>query len=115
MKIVVSGSRNLSDKEKVFGALDRLHSQRSIELLVHGGQKGADSLANEWADARNVPVKVYNADWKTLGKEAGPKRNQEMLDKEGPHGVVAFPEGGPGTKNMMNLAENHGIPVKVVE
>lgn len=115
MKVLVTGSRDLTDKDKVFATLDRLHSQRPIELIVHGGQLGADTLANEWADARKVPVKVYPADWKSHGRGAGPKRNAEMLEKEMPHGVVAFPEGGPGTRNMISQAQKVGVPVKVID
>ena len=41
---------------------------------------------------------------------AGPIRNQEMLDKENPDIVVAFP-GGRGTQDMTSRAQNKNIKV----
>ncbi len=38
-------------------------------------------------------------------------RNREMLLKEVPDLVIAFP-GGPGTRGMIAFAEKQGVPVK---
>lgn len=123
MKVLVCGGRNYKDKNKVFDTLDRLHNQRPIEMIVHGGAGGydersepygADQIAEEWAALNKIPTSVYNADWKNEGRSAGPKRNARMLQQELPHGVVAFP-GGPGTKNMIELAEKAGVPVKKIQ
>jgi hypothetical protein len=37
-----------------------------------------DSLGAAWANANKVQCTFYYADWKNLGKAAGPIRNSEM-------------------------------------
>lgn len=84
--------------------------------LVHGGASGADSLAGLWASMRKerVTVRVYEADWKTHGRAAGPIRNKQMLDEGKPNAVIAFP-GGAGTANMIQQGKRVGVPIYEVK
>lgn len=109
MKILVCGGRDFIDRAKLFSALDELHSVEKITTLVHGGARGADSLANAWAEPKGIPIRVYNPDW-SIGKMTGALRNQEMLDSEAPDLVVAF-EGGNGTADMVYRAKAQGYKV----
>jgi hypothetical protein len=57
---------------------------------------------------------TYPANWFKFGKAAGPKRNQEMLNKERPDFVLAFHNdigNSRGTKDMVNRAHKARIPV----
>jgi hypothetical protein len=36
-----------------------------------GGARGADTLSEQWAQDREVPMKIYAADWKRDGRAAG--------------------------------------------
>jgi hypothetical protein len=54
------------------------------------------------------------ADWKRLGRKAGPIRNQRMLVEGKPDLVVAFP-GGKGMAGMVTLARNASIGIMVVD
>lgn len=86
-----------------------------ITCVVHGGAWGADFGAAKWARQHNVAAVAYPitpADWKRLGRKAGPLRNQRMLDEQKPDAVVAFP-GGRGTGDMMRRAEKAGVAVIV--
>ena len=74
---------------------------------------GADQLAGQWAKSRGISVKAYPADWKNLGRIAGPIRNKKMLDEK-PDLLVAFP-GGKGTANMVFYAKKSGCVVVLVE
>lgn len=71
-------------------------------------------MASEWAAKRHGEVieRPFPADWVTLGKAAGPIRNQQMLDEAKPDWVVAFP-GGNGTADMVRRARKAGV--KIVE
>ena len=71
MKIIVCGGRTFFDKELYFHTLDYLNSKRTISIVVHGGAKGADSLAGVWAKQNNLQCIVYEADWDAYGKGAG--------------------------------------------
>lgn len=103
MRILVCGGRDYNDMAtmtKVLNIFDPIG-------IVTGGAKGADTLAENWADKRDVPVSKYMADWGEYGKAAGFIRNKEMLLKEKPDLVIAFP-GGKGTKHMIKTAKEHG-------
>lgn len=83
-------------------------------VLINGGAKGADRLAEEWGTAKpGVVVNTYYADWKKHKRAAGPIRNVEMLKDSRPNCVIAFP-GGNGTAHMVKIAKKAGVPVMEV-
>lgn len=113
MKLLVTGGREFADRDFVFACLDRADRKRTIMLLVHGAASGADTLADEWAVERGVarlPFPVTPAEWRALGRRAGPLRNADMLRLAAPDGVLAFP-GGSGTADMVARARAAGVPV----
>jgi len=111
MRIIVCGGRDYQDRDAVFHYLDTLNKKMGIDALIHGSAAGADSLAREWAAKQGVLCWAYPAQWDRYGKPAGPIRNQKMIDVGKPDGIVAFPSTGPGTSNMVDLAEKAGIKV----
>lgn len=111
MRVLVCGGRDYDDAVTVDRVLDRVHSRRPITCVIHGGARGADSLAGAWAKRRGVRVEEYPADWKRYGRAAGMIRNAEMLRAGRPDRVVAFP-GGRGTAGMKRLARTAGVPVE---
>jgi hypothetical protein len=107
MKLLVCGGRDyFGDVEK---ALDTCLSMNQIDILIHGGARGADSLAAAWAESRGIHCARVNALWNSYGKGAGFKRNSAMLLLQ-PDGCVAFP-GGTGTKMMIDLCRQNNIQV----
>lgn len=91
-------------------ALDELHLNRPIDILVTGGADGADRLADFWAKSKGIQRVVVPANWEGQGISAGPKRNELMLRLLLPNKVVAFP-GGRGTADMVRRARQEGIYV----
>jgi len=111
LKVLVCGGRDFTDYRAVAFALNRLSAERGpIELIVHGAAKGADSLAQLYADTAGICCKRYPANWKRDGRMAGPIRNEQMLVTEKPDVVVAFP-GGRGTADCVRRAKDFGIEV----
>lgn len=109
-RLLVCGGRDFTDRERVFSVLDRVNARRPVGLVIHGAARGADTLAGEWAEEREVEVWRFVASWQKHGKAAGAIRNQAMLDAGKPQGVVAFP-GGAGTEDMVKRAEAAGVTV----
>jgi hypothetical protein len=110
--LLVCGGRSYDDLGQVHALLDRLLEDAPGLRLIHGGGRGADSLADAWAALRGVPCDVYPADW-SKGRRAGPLRNEQMLERlrtETSPLVVAFP-GGAGTADMVRRATAAGIRV----
>ena len=106
MRVIVCGGRDYQDEKHVFEVLNDLDKHHKISIIVTGGARGADSLAQYWAHSKGIPVKTYYANWNALGKAAGPIRNQRMIDESHVDDVilVAFP-GGRGTADMIRRAK----------
>lgn len=117
MRILVCGGRDYADRGALFEALDRLHAERPITIVVHGAcvdgenkLRGADGLAEQWAISREVSYFGVPAKWKQEGRSAGPKRNAEMLNRTQPKVIVAA-SGGRGTADMVSRAKAARIEV----
>ena len=116
MKIIVCGGRRsrLSDEDRLW--LDALHATHGITEVVHGGARGIDSDADEWARERHIPITIFEALWSRDGASAGPKRNRVMLQyllsrqPSQTRMVIAFP-GGKGTADMVAKAHCAHVPV----
>ena len=108
MRLLITGGRDYSDFQALCTVLDQTHQATPVTLLIHGGARGADSLAGAWAASRQVPTAVYRANWALHGKAAGPTRNQQMLTEGHPDAYLAFP-GGRGTADMVQRCRKQGI------
>jgi hypothetical protein len=107
--VLACGGRDYRDRARVFQVLDDLHGLLTIDLLRHGAAPGADTLADEWAEARGVPRDPHPANWLHHGRSAGPRRNSAMARLQA-DACVAFP-GGNGTADMTAKAERAGMSV----
>lgn len=113
--LLVCGTRDAPDtaaaREWVRAHVAALVEEHGIDRVVHGGARGVDALAGEAAKALSLACVVYPADWRAHGKAAGPLRNREMMRRERPAIVLAYPRGGPGTADMMRVATEAGALV----
>ncbi len=114
MRLLVCGGRDFADRVLLRYLLDALLDVHHVSKLIHGAERGADRLAEEWARDRNIKIMPFPADWTTHGKAAGPIRNARMLDEAHPDLAVAFP-GGRGTADMVKRAHKAGVRVIIVE
>lgn len=113
--IIVCGGRDYTHFGRIDMVLTYVLRTRGRPLrIVHGGARGADTLADAWALANGCERIAYPADWKAHGRAAGPIRNALMLEREKPDLVVAFP-GGKGTADMVSKARAAGIEVLTAE
>jgi hypothetical protein len=115
-KVLVCGSRDYTDKEKIWHVLDAyLGRIGSSMLLINGGARGADTIAREWAVDRKVDHLTLYAKWDLHHKAAGPIRNRRMAKKK-PRLVLAFHpdiDSSKGTRDMIGVAEKMKIKHKV--
>ena len=108
MRIIVCGSRKYGDSGRISMVLEEYAASRP--RIIVGGASGADRLAEEAADEMGFAVTVIPAAWETLGKAAGPVRNQRMVDSIADL-LIAFGN-GRGTEDCIRRAERAGIPVR---
>ena len=113
MRVLVCGSRNWTDEYRVRRRLMQLPADTQI---IHGGCRGADSIADSVAKEARLPVIEVPADWDRYGASAGPIRNRQMLDM-GPKLVLAFHDDikkSKGTIHTLTLAEQRGIVTELI-
>ena len=109
MRTIIAGSRSFTDYFKLVEALSHL----DITCVISGGAKGADSLGEEYAKEKGIPIERYPAQWDLHGKSAGYKRNILMAEKA--EALVAFWDGSSrGTKHMIDIARKKGLEIEVV-
>ena len=116
-RIIVAGSRDFTDKEKLYRVLNNYlsHVKDKVEI-VSGHCRGADMLGEQYAKDHNIPVVLFPADWNTYGKRAGYIRNKQMAEYAAEDGgmLIAFWDGeSKGTKMMVELAMKNGLTVHV--
>jgi hypothetical protein len=99
MKCIIAGGRYFKPTRDSVPFLDILVRVYPITEVVSGCASGADSLGERWANARNIPVAQFPAEWARYGNAAGPLRNEQMA-KHAVGGLCVLFPGGRGTANM---------------
>jgi len=110
-RAIVTGSRCHPQLADVWVEIDRIIDFRMFdEWLVGDCPTGVDAVAKQLFECRDVPFRVFRADWEKYGRAAGPLRNEAMVETPGVEACFGFPFGGSkGTRGCMNLAEKAGI------
>lgn len=110
MRLGVIGSRSFKNYDAMVECLSIFDN---ITEIVSGGARGADSIAERYAETHAIPLTIYEADWFTYGKSAGVIRNKKIVD--GSDVVVAFWDGeSKGTKYTIDLCRKNRVPCHVV-
>ena len=118
--VIVTGSRDWTDTDAIRIALQEL-PQGSI--VIHGAQRGADTIAGRIAKTMGHTVEPCHAAWTRLGRRAGPLRNRAMVQRlealreaGGDCYVLAFPlPESKGTRNCIEQARRAGFEVRIYE
>lgn len=110
MNIAVVGSRNIKSESQIFAELDKYE----ISCIVSGGAKGVDTIAEKYAQANNIPTKIFKPEYdKYHFKQAPLMRNLQIVESSDT--VIAFWDGkSKGTLFTINEAKKRNIPVVVV-
>jgi len=114
MNVIVCGGRAYWDRAKVDDVLDTLNWRCPIKAILQGGATGADELARDWAEARNIKVCTYPAVKKPDGRISWSKSNQRMIDQGKPDLVVAF-LGATRTADMVRRARIAGVTLLMID
>jgi hypothetical protein len=111
LRVLVCGGRDWRDAELVESTLDDLFAARGpFDRLIHGGARGVDRIAGNWARKHGVLEWEFLPEWHRAGMHDGSVRNQRMIAEALPDLVLAFPGGG-GTADMVERAKAAGVEV----
>lgn len=106
MKTAVIGSRTL-----MFLDLSE-YIPSDTTLIISGGAKGVDSLAEEYARQKGIPTQIFRPDYQRYGKKAPLIRNREIVsacDR-----LIALWDGqSRGTQYTIHCARSAGKEVRI--
>jgi predicted Rossmann fold nucleotide-binding protein DprA/Smf involved in DNA uptake len=108
MRLAIVGSRDYPYLEQVRGYVRALSEDT---VVVTGGARGVDRVAEAEARQRGLVVDVRRAKWDEYGRGAGARRNRLLLDASDK--VVAFWDGkSPGTIDTIKEALHRYLEVE---
>lgn len=117
VRIAIVGGREFTNyeymKQSVADFMEHYGlTMNRIECVVSGGAKGADRLAEQWADEFNIDKKIFKPDYKQhSGRLAPLKRNLQIVEYA-TH-LIAFPsKNSKGTYHAVNAAKRNNLKVK---
>lgn len=100
MKVIIAGTRDITDEVWIHDILDKCHKIDPITEVVSGRARGPDTFGETWAKKNNIHVEPFPADWKKYGKRAGPLRNAEMAEYAD-RAMIFWDGKSSGTNNMI--------------
>jgi len=116
IRLAIVGSRHMGDPDHDSSYpmfRDRMNGwveeHGTPEIVISGGAKGADSMAERWAAENGIPFRLHPADWNGFdhergrphGKSAGPVRNSHIVN-DSTHAIAFLEPHSKGTQNVIN-------------
>lgn len=112
-KLGIVGSRTFADYALLESDIEDIIGAENIAMIISGGAKGADTLAEEYANNHHIPLQVFPAKWDQYGKRAGYIRNVKIVENSDV--VIAFWDGkSKGTKMTIDECTRHNKQVHVI-
>ena len=97
MKLLIAGSRSIVDFDIA------PHIPDGVDLIISGGAKGIDTLAEQYADMCGIEKLIIRPQYELFGRAAPIKRNEEMVNIC--DAVLAVWDGkSKGTRHTLNYA-----------
>jgi hypothetical protein len=110
-RVAIVGSRDFPNADAVSAFIQSLPAGT---VVVSGGARGVDQWAEDAANALGLQTKIIHADWKNLGRRAGPIRNAEIVASA--DRLLAFWNGrSRGTLNAVLAARSAGLPILILD
>ena len=116
--LLIAGSRDFNDYKRLESICNLLLRNVKCDIvIVSGGARGADTLAEHYAFTNGFELKVFKAKWDKYGKSAGYRRNEEMQEfiaKKNRKGIICFWDGSSkGTRHNFELARKLQNPLRI--
>jgi hypothetical protein len=112
-RVIIAGGRDFKDYDFLKQKCDKILTNLTNITIISGHAKGADQLGEKYAKERGYELELYPADWNRYNKRAGPIRNEEMA-KVATHLIAFWDNVSPGTKNMIDLANQYKLKVRII-
>jgi len=107
MYLLIVGSRSLVNIDL------SLYVPENVELIISGGAKGIDSIAEQYADKNGISKLILRPQYRRYGKAAPLIRNDKMIEIA--DSILAIWDGkSAGTNHTIKKAKKLNKPVKVI-
>ena len=107
MKLLIAGSRSITSFDL------SPYVPADVELIITGGAKGVDTLAEAYAKERGIPTVTVKPCYERYGRAAPILRDEEMVDMA--DSVLVIWDGvSRGSKQTADYARKKGKPLTVV-
>jgi predicted Rossmann fold nucleotide-binding protein DprA/Smf involved in DNA uptake len=114
MRVIIAGSRTITNPLHVDLAVDMSGWFEQITEIISGCADGVDQLGIKFAEEMDIVIAEFPANWKMYGKQAGFKRNEDMAQYA--DGLIAIRENhSRGTSHMIQTMRDLGKPVFLME
>ena len=107
MKLLIAGSRNID----TFNLSE--HIPEETDLIICGGAKGIDRIAERYADLHKISKLVLLPQYRRYGKGAPLKRNETMVDIAD-RVLIVWDGLSRGTKYTIEYAKKIGKPIQIL-
>lgn len=115
-RVIIAGSRDCPEHcDKLLGRISDILSNLTPENteIVSGTARGADRLGENFAKINSYDLKLFPANWNSLGKKAGMIRNKQMAEYSS-HLIALWDGKSKGTAHMINLAKEEGLEIRII-
>ncbi len=112
MKVIIAGSRSITNYDYVLQAIEE--SGFVITEVVSGAAQGVDTLGERFSKDFNLPCKKFRADWSKYGKSAGMVRNNVMASYAD-SAIVIWDGSSKGSANMISIMKKRNKKCYVFE
>jgi len=111
----IVGYRGFTDYEKFSQLVDEyIEEIGTPEFIISGGAKGADTMAEKYAQEHNIPTKIFKPDWDKYGKVAGIMRNTDIIQNS-THVIAFLSQKSIGTVDSINKAKKFNKVLKIID
>lgn len=111
-RVLVTGSRTWTDEVTIHDALAAQWGDGTAVLVSGACLRGADRIAEMVWSGWGGRIERHPADWSQHGRQAGFRRNAEMVNGGADVCLAFIRAGSPGASHTAQLAEAAGIPTR---
>ena len=106
LRVAVIGSRGIEKADLA------KYIPENASVILSGGAKGIDTLAEQYARERGIPTEILLPNYALFGKSAPLIRDRQIVDRADL--VVAIWDGkSPGTRYTIEYAKSQSVPVRL--
>jgi predicted Rossmann-fold nucleotide-binding protein len=122
-RILISGARSIEDRDNIYAHLDQMLGMAdgapSVDVIISGGQKGVDKLAEDYARENDIAFVLFKP-YHLLDSQAKHEtrhyfvRNKAMVDNSDM--VIVFHDGkDSGTEDIINYTRKRNKTLVIID